>query len=57
MWETVHIIDGLLHNESEVTPDVVHADTQGQITGVVNQLVTEGQVVDPDDLATISLTF
>ena len=30
VWEAVYIIDGLLRNESEVTPDVVHADTQGQ---------------------------
>ncbi|WP_328591774.1 transposase [Candidatus Frankia alpina] len=30
VWEAVYIIDGLLANPSEVTSDVVHADTQGQ---------------------------
>lgn len=30
VWEAVYIIDGLLANTSEVQPDVVHADTQGQ---------------------------
>jgi TnpA family transposase len=30
MWEAIHIIDGLLQNASEVQPNIVHADTQGQ---------------------------
>jgi TnpA family transposase len=29
-WEAVYIIDGLLHNDSDVQPDTTHADTQGQ---------------------------
>lgn len=30
VWEAVYLIDALLANESEVRPDTVHADTQGQ---------------------------
>ena len=30
VWEAVYIIDGLLNNTSEIQPDVIHADTQGQ---------------------------
>jgi TnpA family transposase len=30
VWEAVHILDGLLQNESCVQPDTLHADTQGQ---------------------------
>ncbi|MGH3846183.1 MAG: Tn3 family transposase, partial [Pseudonocardiaceae bacterium] len=30
VWEAVYIIDGLLSNESDVQPDTIHADTQGQ---------------------------
>jgi TnpA family transposase len=30
VWEAVYIIDGLLNNESDVQPDTIHADTQGQ---------------------------
>ncbi|MFC4062621.1 Tn3 family transposase [Planomonospora corallina] len=30
VWEAVHLIEGLLANESDVQPSVVHADTQGQ---------------------------
>ncbi len=30
VWEAIHIIDGLLQNASEVQPNIVHADTQGQ---------------------------
>jgi TnpA family transposase len=30
VWEAVYIIDGLLRNESDVQPDTIHADTQGQ---------------------------
>jgi hypothetical protein len=30
MWEAVHILDALLKNRSEVQPDTLHADTQGQ---------------------------
>lgn len=29
VWEAVYILDGLLHNTSEIQPDTVHADTQG----------------------------
>ena len=30
VWEAVHILDGLLKNESRLQPDTLHADTQGQ---------------------------
>jgi TnpA family transposase len=30
VWEAVYILDGLLKNKSDVQPDVLHADTQGQ---------------------------
>ncbi|MBB1059262.1 Tn3 family transposase [Marilutibacter spongiae] len=30
VWEAVYIIDGLLKNTSDIQPDTVHADTQGQ---------------------------
>jgi TnpA family transposase len=30
VWEAVYILDGLLKNESDIQPDVLHADTQGQ---------------------------
>ena len=34
VWEAVYILDGLLKNESEIQPDTLHADTQGQSTPV-----------------------
>ncbi|SBW23090.1 transposase [Candidatus Protofrankia californiensis] len=39
---------------NELIANCVIYQTALDITGVVNQLVAEGQVVDPDDLATIS---
>ena len=30
VWEAVYILDGLLKNESDIRPDTLHADTQGQ---------------------------
>ena len=30
VWEAVYIIEGLLRNESDIQPDTIHADTQGQ---------------------------
>jgi TnpA family transposase len=30
VWEAVYIVEGLLRNESDVQPERVHADTQGQ---------------------------
>lgn len=30
VWEAIYIIDGLLNNASEVQPEAIHADTQGQ---------------------------
>lgn len=32
VWEAVYILDGLLKNTSEIQPDTVHTDTQGQST-------------------------
>lgn len=34
VWEAVYILDGLLKNKSNIQPDTVHADTQGQSTPV-----------------------
>jgi hypothetical protein len=30
VWEAVYIIEGLLKNDSDIQPDTIHADTQGQ---------------------------
>ncbi len=30
VWEAVYILDGLLKNRSDIQPDIIHADTQGQ---------------------------
>lgn len=30
VWEAVHILDALMKNRSQVQPDTLHADTQGQ---------------------------
>jgi len=30
VWEAVYILDGLLKNQSDIQPDTLHADTQGQ---------------------------
>jgi TnpA family transposase len=34
VWEAVYILDGLLKNRSDIQPDTLHADTQGQTTPV-----------------------
>ncbi|NBD32637.1 MAG: Tn3 family transposase, partial [Cyanobacteria bacterium] len=34
VWEAVYLLDGLLKNQSEIQPDTIHADTQGQSTPV-----------------------
>src|SRR5437764_6489569 len=34
VWEAVHILDGLLENNSDIKPDTVHGDTQAQSTPV-----------------------
>ena len=34
MWEAVYILDGLITNTTDIQPDTVHADTQGQSTPV-----------------------
>jgi len=34
VWEAVYIIEGLLANTSDIQPDTLHADTQGQSTPV-----------------------
>lgn len=41
VWEAVYILDGLLKNRSDIRPDVLHADTQGQseaVFGLANLL-------------------
>lgn len=30
VWEAIYIIEGLLQNSSDIQPDTIHADTQGQ---------------------------
>ncbi len=34
VWEAIYILDGLLKNKSDIQPDTLHADTQGQSTTV-----------------------
>ena len=34
VWEAVEIIDALLNNHSDIQPNIIHADTQGQSTVV-----------------------
>ena len=34
VWEAIYILEGLLKNKSDIQPDTVHADTQGQTTPV-----------------------
>ncbi|NER31505.1 MAG: Tn3 family transposase [Symploca sp. SIO1C4] len=34
VWEAVYILDGLLKNTSDIQPDILHADTQGQSSPV-----------------------
>jgi TnpA family transposase len=34
VWEAVYILDGLLNNKSDIQPDTLYADTQGQTTAV-----------------------
>lgn len=34
VWEAVAILEGLLQNKSDLQPDIIHADTQGQSTVV-----------------------
>src|SRR5499433_893467 len=34
VWEAVYILDGRLKNTSDIQPDTLHADTQGQSTPV-----------------------
>lgn len=30
VWEAIHLLDGLLNNQSDIQPDTVHGDTQAQ---------------------------
>ncbi|MGF1600438.1 MAG: Tn3 family transposase [Thermosynechococcaceae cyanobacterium] len=30
VWEAIYILDGLIKNQSDIQPDTIHADTQGQ---------------------------
>ncbi|MFD3920181.1 Tn3 family transposase [Streptomyces sp. NPDC058595] len=44
VWEAVYLFEGLLKNESEVTVDIVHGDTQGQslpVFGLAHMLGVE----------------
>jgi TnpA family transposase len=34
VWEGTYILDGLLDNATDLHPDIVHADTQGQSTAI-----------------------
>jgi TnpA family transposase len=41
VWEAIYILDGLLENKSDIRPDTLHADTQGQsepVFGLANLL-------------------
>jgi len=46
-WEAVYIIDGLLKNKSEIQPDTLHADTQGQSTTVFGLSYLPGIELQP----------
>jgi TnpA family transposase len=44
VWEAIYLFEGLLKNESEVTVDIVHGDTQGQnlpVFGLAHMLGVE----------------
>uniref|UniRef100_UPI001683BDBE Tn3 family transposase n=1 Tax=Oscillatoria sp. FACHB-1407 TaxID=2692847 RepID=UPI001683BDBE len=30
VWEAIHLLDGLLNNQSDIQPDIIHGDTQAQ---------------------------
>jgi len=30
VWEAIHLLDGLLNNQSDIQPDTIHGDTQAQ---------------------------
>jgi TnpA family transposase len=34
VWEGTYILDGLMNNASDIQPDIVHSDTQGQSTPI-----------------------
>ncbi len=34
VWEGSYILDGLMANATDLHPDIVHADTQGQSTAI-----------------------
>jgi len=56
-WEAVYIIDGLLKNESEIQPDTIHADTQGQSTPVFGLAYLLGIKLQPRIRNIKDLTF
>jgi len=42
VWEAVYILDGLLQNDSDIQPETIHADTQGQSLPVYGLAVLLG---------------
>ncbi|WP_277948709.1 Tn3 family transposase [Xanthomonas campestris] len=52
VWEAVYIIDGLLKNTSDIQPDTVHADTQGQSLPGVRPFASAGHPADAGASAT-----
>ena len=54
VWEAVYILDGLLHNTSEIQPDTVHADTQGQSASVFGLAYLLGIKLMPRPIAVSS---
>lgn len=57
MWEAVYIIDGLLRNDSEIKPDTIHADTQGQSAPVFGLAYLLGIKLQPRIRNIQDLTF
>lgn len=57
VWEAVYILDGLLKNESDLQPDTLHADTQGQSEPVFGLAYLLGIKLMPRIRNWRSLTF
>jgi TnpA family transposase len=57
VWEAVYILDGLLNNQSEIQPDIIHGDTQAQSATVFALAYLLGITLMPRIRNWKSLTF
>jgi TnpA family transposase len=57
VWEAVYILDGLLHNQSEIQPDTIHGDTQAQSATVFALAYLLGIILMPRIRNWKELTF